>query len=33
MGILVMIGGYTGYRAAELWRFRSLVRPPEEGAL
>jgi hypothetical protein len=33
MGLLVMIGGYTGYRAAELWRFRSFVRPPEEGAL
>ncbi|MFK7896805.1 MAG: UUP1 family membrane protein [Myxococcota bacterium] len=26
MGLLVLIGGYTGYRVAELWRFRSLVR-------
>jgi hypothetical protein len=33
MGILVAIGGYTGYRAAELWRFRSFTRPPDEGAL
>jgi len=24
MGLLVLVGGYTGYRAAELWRFRSL---------
>ncbi len=29
MGLLVLIGGYTGYRVAELWRFRSLVN---EGA-
>jgi len=33
MGCLVAIGGYTGYRLAELWRFRSFTRPPEEGAL
>ena len=26
MGLLVMIGGYTGYRLSELRRFRSLVR-------
>jgi hypothetical protein len=25
MGVLVMIGGYTGYRVTELWRFRSLA--------
>ena len=33
MGILVAIGGYTGYRAAELWRFRAFMRPPDEDAL
>lgn len=33
MGLLVWIGGYTGYRASELWRFRSLGRPRDEGAL
>ena len=33
MGILVVIGGYTGYRLAELWRFRSFTRPPDEGAI
>ena len=33
MGVLVAIGGYTGYRLAELWRFRSFTRPPDEGAL
>jgi hypothetical protein len=32
MGVLVWIGGYTGYRASELWRFRSLARAPEEDA-
>jgi hypothetical protein len=25
MGVLVVIGGYTGYRVSELWRFRSLA--------
>ncbi len=30
MGVLVWIGGYTGYRASELWRFRSLARGREE---
>ncbi len=30
MGLLVWIGGYTGYRASELWRFRGLVTPREE---
>jgi hypothetical protein len=33
MGILVAIGGYTGYRVAELWRFRAFTRPPDAGAL
>ncbi len=32
MGLLVWIGGYTGYRAAELWRFRALGRPREDEA-
>jgi hypothetical protein len=32
MGILVWIGGYTGYRASELWRFRSLARPREDDS-
>ena len=26
IGILILIGGYTGYRAADLVRFRSLAR-------
>jgi len=30
MGVLVWIGGYTGYRLAELWRFRSLARARED---
>jgi hypothetical protein len=30
MGVLVWMGAYTGYRAAELWRFRSLVSGREE---
>jgi uncharacterized protein with transglutaminase domain/transglutaminase superfamily protein len=25
MGVLIWIGGYTGYRLSELWRFRSLA--------
>lgn len=29
MGIMVLIGGYTGYRVADLIRFRSLLRPAE----
>ena len=33
MGVLVVIGGYTGYRLAELWRFRSFTRPPDEAGL
>ena len=33
MGVLVAIGGYTGYRLAELWRFRSFTRPPDEAGL
>jgi hypothetical protein len=33
MGILIAIGGYTGYRVAELWRFRAFTRPPDAGAL
>jgi uncharacterized protein with transglutaminase domain/transglutaminase superfamily protein len=32
MGLLVWIGGYTGYRASELWRFRALGRPREDEA-
>lgn len=32
MGALVLIGGYTGYRVAELWRFRSLVDEDALGA-
>lgn len=32
MGVLVLIGGYSGYRLAELWRFRALVRAPDERA-
>ena len=27
MGLLVMMGGYTGYRLIELYRFRSLAGP------
>ena len=26
MSALVLIGGYTGYRASELWRFRNFLR-------
>jgi hypothetical protein len=33
MGLLVTIGGYTGYRLAELWRFRSFTRPSDEAGL
>ncbi|MEX2205882.1 MAG: UUP1 family membrane protein [Myxococcota bacterium] len=33
MGLLVAIGGYTGYRLAELWRFRSFTRPQDEAGL
>ena len=29
---LILIGGYTGYRLAELWRFRSFV-PREARAM
>ncbi len=29
MGVLVWIGGYTGYRLADVWRFRSLARTAE----
>ncbi|MCP5056248.1 MAG: UUP1 family membrane protein [bacterium] len=31
MGLLVWIGGYTGYRLADLVRFRGLIRPPVGG--
>jgi hypothetical protein len=31
MGSLIVIGGYTGYRLAELWRFRAFTRPPDEA--
>jgi hypothetical protein len=30
MGLLVWLGGYTGYRVAELWRFRELVSARDE---
>jgi hypothetical protein len=30
MGVLVWIGGYTGYRLSELWRFRSLASGLED---
>src|SRR5262249_29767039 len=33
MGVLVWMGGYTGYRASELWRFRSLGRGLEDESL
>jgi uncharacterized protein with transglutaminase domain len=33
MGVLVWIGGYTGYRASELWRFRGLVNSREDQEL
>ena len=26
MALLVLIGGYRGYRLSEIWRFRSLLR-------
>jgi hypothetical protein len=32
MGALVLLGGYTGYRVSELWRFRSLMLPDDEVA-
>jgi hypothetical protein len=32
MGVLVWIGGYTGYRVADLLRFRSLARDPNAEA-
>ncbi|MGH2898757.1 MAG: 7TM domain-containing protein, partial [Solirubrobacteraceae bacterium] len=32
MGVLVLIGGYSGYRLAELWRFRSFTRGPDGPA-
>jgi len=32
MGVLVLIGGYTGYRLSELWRFRSLGQDATESA-
>ncbi|MEM9175310.1 MAG: UUP1 family membrane protein [Myxococcota bacterium] len=31
MGLLVAVGGYTGYRLAELWRFRSFLAAEENG--
>jgi len=30
MGVLIWIGGYTGYRASELWRFRGLLDSRED---
>ena len=32
MSLLVLLGGYTGYRIADLWRFRSLASDPEGSA-
>jgi hypothetical protein len=32
MGVLVWIGGYTGYRLMDLVRFRSFARPADEVA-
>lgn len=32
MALLVLIGGYRGYRVAELWRFRTLARAAEGEA-
>ncbi len=32
MGVLVWIGGYTGYRVSDLLRFRSLAQPAGDGA-
>ena len=29
MGVLVFMGGYTGYRVLDLLRFRAFARPPE----
>jgi hypothetical protein len=31
MGLLVWIGGYTGYRLSDLLRFRLLARPEGEA--
>lgn len=30
MGLLTFLGGYTGYRAVDFWRFRSLAKAAEE---
>ena len=32
MSALVLVGGYTGFRIMELWRFRSLAEPNERAA-
>jgi hypothetical protein len=32
MGVLVWIGGYTGYRVMDLLRFRSFASPAEGAA-
>ena len=32
MGGLVLLGGYTGYRVAEFWRFRSFIRVEDKAA-
>jgi hypothetical protein len=32
MALLVMIGGYTGYRISELWRFRAFASFQGDGA-
>jgi hypothetical protein len=29
VGVLILLGRYTGYRLTELWRFRDLVGPPQ----
>jgi hypothetical protein len=32
IGVLIWIGGYTGYRLFDLLRFRAFARPPEKLA-
>ena len=33
MGLLVWIGGYTGYRLSDLFRFRAFAEPGGRGAV
>jgi len=32
IGVLIWVGGYTGYRLLDLLRFRAFARPPESHA-